>query len=75
MIRALADFELVRVLPPSVFWPRPKVDSAVIAITPSPEKRALIGDLPLVPLSVVRQLFLHPARTFAESSTASIATP
>jgi 16S rRNA (adenine1518-N6/adenine1519-N6)-dimethyltransferase len=58
MIRALADFELVRVLPPSVFWPRPKVDSAVIAITPNPEKRALIPDLAWFH-SVVRQLFLH----------------
>ena len=58
MIRALADFELVRVLPPTVFWPRPKVDSAVIAITPNAARRALIPDLPWFH-TVVRQLFLH----------------
>ena len=48
----------MRVLPPSVFWPRPKVDSAVIAITPDPAKRAAIGDLPWFH-QVVRQIFLH----------------
>ena len=45
IVQALADCSIVRVLPPSVFWPRPKVDSAVIAITPDPAKRAAIGDL------------------------------
>jgi 16S rRNA (adenine1518-N6/adenine1519-N6)-dimethyltransferase len=58
MVQALADFELVRVLPPSVFWPRPKVDSAVVAITPDPSKRAAIGDLPWFH-EVVRRVFLH----------------
>ena len=34
VVQALADVSLVRVLPPSVFWPRPKVESAVVAIRP-----------------------------------------
>ena len=38
VVQALADVALVRALPPNVFWPRPKVDSAVVAIRPSPEK-------------------------------------
>lgn len=58
LIQALAEVELVRVLPPSVFWPRPKVDSAIVAITPDPAKRAAIGDLPWFH-SVVRRVFLH----------------
>ena len=29
-----------RALPPSVFWPRPKVDSAVVAIRPDAARRA-----------------------------------
>jgi 16S rRNA (adenine1518-N6/adenine1519-N6)-dimethyltransferase len=58
LVQALADVELVRTLPPSVFWPRPKVESAVIAIEPSPEKRAAIGDVPWFH-SVVRRVFLH----------------
>ena len=34
VVQALADVSLVRALPPSVFWPRPKVESAVVAIGP-----------------------------------------
>jgi 16S rRNA (adenine1518-N6/adenine1519-N6)-dimethyltransferase len=58
LVQALADVEVVRVLPPSVFWPRPNVDSAVVAITPDPSKRSLISDLPWFH-SVVRRVFLH----------------
>jgi 16S rRNA (adenine1518-N6/adenine1519-N6)-dimethyltransferase len=58
LIRALADIELVRVLPPSVFWPRPAVESAVIAITPNAEKRNAVGDVAWFH-SVVRRVFLH----------------
>ena len=31
LVQALADCTVVRTLPPTVFWPRPKVDSAVVA--------------------------------------------
>jgi 16S rRNA (adenine1518-N6/adenine1519-N6)-dimethyltransferase len=58
LIQALADCTIVRTLPPSVFWPRPKVDSAIVAITPMAEKRAVIADLPWFH-QVVRQVFLH----------------
>lgn len=57
IVQALADVELVRVLPPKVFWPRPKVDSAIVKIVPSPAKRALIPDLPWFHF-VVREVFL-----------------
>lgn len=58
LIHALADFTLVRTLPPSVFWPRPRVDSAVVVIAPSVAKRAQISDLPWFH-QVVRTVFLH----------------
>lgn len=58
LVQALADFTLVRVLPPSVFWPRPRVDSAVVMITPSATKRADVMDLPWFH-QVVRAVFLH----------------
>ena len=58
LVQALADAEIVRVLPPTVFWPRPKVESAVIAITPNAEKRAAIDDVAWFH-AVVRQVFLH----------------
>jgi 16S rRNA (adenine1518-N6/adenine1519-N6)-dimethyltransferase len=58
LVQALADCTIVRTLPPTVFWPRPKVDSAVVLIVPEAEKRAVIGDLPWFH-HVVRQVFLH----------------
>lgn len=58
LIQALADFTLVRTLPPSVFWPRPRVDSAVVLIAPDAAKRTQIGDLPWFH-HVVRMVFLH----------------
>jgi 16S rRNA (adenine1518-N6/adenine1519-N6)-dimethyltransferase len=58
MIQALTDVEVVRTLSPKVFWPRPKVDSAVVKIVPSASKRAAIPDLPWFH-AVVRRIFLH----------------
>jgi 16S rRNA (adenine1518-N6/adenine1519-N6)-dimethyltransferase len=58
LVQALADCEIVRTLPPTVFWPRPKVDSAIVLIVPQPEKRAAITDIPWFH-QVVRQVFLH----------------
>lgn len=58
LIQALAGIEIARVLPPSVFWPRPKVDSAVVVIRPDPAKRAAVGDLDWFH-RLVREVFLH----------------
>lgn len=44
-VQSLADVEIVRRMPPSAFWPRPKVDSAIIRIAPSAARRARIPDL------------------------------
>ncbi len=56
--QALADVTLVRTLPPSVFWPRPKVDSAVVMLVPDPAKREAVGDVDWFH-AVVRSVFLH----------------
>ena len=58
VVQALADVSIVRALPPSVFWPRPKVDSAVVAIRPDPRKRASVVDVAGFH-TLVRRLFLH----------------
>lgn len=58
LVQALADVEIVRTLPPTVFWPRPKVDSAIVDIRPNAEKRAEISDVPWFH-QVVRRVFLH----------------
>jgi 16S rRNA (adenine1518-N6/adenine1519-N6)-dimethyltransferase len=55
LVQALADVELVRRLGPNVFFPRPKVDSAIVLIRPSPAKRAAV---------VARLGDVHRLRTF-----------
>ena len=50
--------EIVRILNNKVFWPRPKVESAIIRIEFDPEKRARIPDLPYFH-TFVRSLFFH----------------
>ncbi|MGL4593610.1 MAG: 16S rRNA (adenine(1518)-N(6)/adenine(1519)-N(6))-dimethyltransferase RsmA [Thermoguttaceae bacterium] len=37
--------ELIRIMPPTVFWPRPKVDSAIIRLTLDEARRGKIPDL------------------------------
>jgi 16S rRNA (adenine1518-N6/adenine1519-N6)-dimethyltransferase len=57
-VQAICDVEMVRVLPPGVFWPAPKVDSAIMRIRPRPEKRRAITDLPFFH-QFTRSLFFH----------------
>jgi 16S rRNA (adenine1518-N6/adenine1519-N6)-dimethyltransferase len=45
LVQALAEVEILRRLGPSVFWPRPKVWSAMVRIRPSRARRARIADL------------------------------
>jgi 16S rRNA (adenine1518-N6/adenine1519-N6)-dimethyltransferase len=58
VIQALADVSIERLLPPTVFWPRPQVDSAVVTVRPSAQKRAAVGDVAWFH-EVVRRSFLH----------------
>jgi 16S rRNA (adenine1518-N6/adenine1519-N6)-dimethyltransferase len=57
-MQALCDIQIVRVLPPQVFWPKPKVHSAIVHIVPNPAKRERIPDLTFFH-DFVRSLFLH----------------
>ncbi len=58
LVQALADVELLRRVPPSAFWPRPQVDSAIVRIVPSAEKRARIAD-PQSFRYFLRDLYAH----------------
>lgn len=58
VLQALADVSIVRSLPPSVFWPRPQVDSAVVAVRPNATKRIAVGDVAWFH-EIVRRLFFH----------------
>jgi 16S rRNA (adenine1518-N6/adenine1519-N6)-dimethyltransferase len=57
-IQSQCTAELVRLLPPSVFWPTPKVSSAIIRLTVDPDKRSAIGDLSYFH-QITKALFLH----------------
>ncbi len=49
---------LVRTLPPSVFWPRPAVESAIVRLDLEPERRATIEDRARFH-TFVRDIFCH----------------
>ena len=57
-IQSQCSAELVRALPPSVFWPVPKVTSAIIRLTVDPARRAAIGDLAYFH-QFIKSLFFH----------------
>ena len=62
-IQSQARVEVVRVLAPSVFWPRPKVHSAILNIDIDYERRARITDLKFFH-DFVRSLFFHRRKFF-----------
>jgi len=68
-VQSQCEVEIVRILPPTVFWPKPKVHSAILHIVPKPELRARIPDLPFFH-TFVRSMFFH-RRKFLRSVIAS----
>jgi 16S rRNA (adenine1518-N6/adenine1519-N6)-dimethyltransferase len=57
-IQSQCTAEIVRLLPPSVFWPAPKVTSAILQIVVDPERRARIKNLQYFH-NITKALFLH----------------
>ena len=57
-VQSLCHAEIIRVMPPTVFWPRPKVNSAIIRIKPDDAMRARIPDLEFYHQHV-RAMFFH----------------
>jgi 16S rRNA (adenine1518-N6/adenine1519-N6)-dimethyltransferase len=45
LVQSLADVEVLRKLAPTVFWPRPQVESGIVRIIPNAEKRARVADV------------------------------
>jgi 16S rRNA (adenine1518-N6/adenine1519-N6)-dimethyltransferase len=58
MVQSLADTEVLRKLAPTVFWPKPQVDSGIVKIVPNAEKRKLIPDVPRF-RNFLRDLYSH----------------
>ena len=57
-MQAICDAKILRIMPPSVFWPRPKVDSAIVQVVFNPAKRAKIANLRYFH-QFVRAIFFH----------------
>ncbi len=70
LVQSLADVTLVRRLAPSVFWPRPQVDSAIVMIQPDPDKRAHVGDV-LGFRSFLRDLYVHKRKNLRQALVGS----
>jgi 16S rRNA (adenine1518-N6/adenine1519-N6)-dimethyltransferase len=58
LMQSIADVELLRTLPPSVFWPRPLVASAIVRIRPNPAKHAGVADVQRF-RNFLRDLYSH----------------
>ncbi|MCH2115545.1 MAG: 16S rRNA (adenine(1518)-N(6)/adenine(1519)-N(6))-dimethyltransferase RsmA [Pirellulales bacterium] len=57
-LQCQADTEVVRVMAPTVFWPAPKVESAIVRIVVATERRARVPDLCYFH-KFVKTLFIH----------------
>lgn len=68
-VQSVCDAEIVRIMAPSVFWPRPKVDSAIIHIQSVEAKRAAVGNLRFFH-QFARAMFFH-RRKFLRSELLS----
>jgi 16S rRNA (adenine1518-N6/adenine1519-N6)-dimethyltransferase len=58
LIQSVADVQIVRRLPPSVFWPRPQVSSAIVLIRPDAAKRKQVGNVARF-RHFLRDLYVH----------------
>jgi 16S rRNA (adenine1518-N6/adenine1519-N6)-dimethyltransferase len=58
LVQSLAEVELIRMLPPAVFWPRPQVASAIVRVRPDATKRAHVGDVHRF-RNFLRDLYVH----------------
>ena len=66
LVQGVADVEVVRKVLPSNFYPRPKVDSAIVKITPNAEKRAKVGDVPRF-RAFLRDLYVHRRKNLRQA--------
>lgn len=71
LVQSLAEVSVVRRLPPTVFWPKPKVESAIVLIRPDAGRRAQVPD-PLRFRSFLRELYTHRRKNMRAALTAVV---
>ena len=62
LMQATGEVKFLKKLPPNVFWPAPKVDSAMVEFVRSPEKIAMIKDMQTLK-EVIALLMGHRRKT------------
>ncbi len=77
LIQSLADCRILRRVPPTVFHPKPKVDSAILEILPNREKQAYLCNFLSTTVSAkdgpnrfrmfLRDLFLHRRKSLRQA--------
>lgn len=70
-MQAQAETEIVRIMSPKVFWPAPKVESAIVRIVIDDQRRAAIPDLKYFH-QFVKSLFLHRRKFLRANVVASM---
>jgi 16S rRNA (adenine1518-N6/adenine1519-N6)-dimethyltransferase len=68
LLQSVAHAEVVRKLAPTVFWPRPLVDSAIVRIVPDAAKREQVGDVPGF-RAFLRDLYVHKRKSLRAALT------
>jgi 16S rRNA (adenine1518-N6/adenine1519-N6)-dimethyltransferase len=66
LVQSVADVEVVRKVLPSNFYPRPKVDSAIVLIKPNSHKRAQVGDVAKFRV-FLRDLYVHRRKNLRQA--------
>jgi 16S rRNA (adenine1518-N6/adenine1519-N6)-dimethyltransferase len=66
LMQSLSDVSIVRKVLPTNFFPKPKVDSAIILIKPNPAKRAKVGDVPRF-RAFLRDLYVHRRKNLRQA--------
>jgi 16S rRNA (adenine1518-N6/adenine1519-N6)-dimethyltransferase len=66
LVQSVADVEVIRKVLPTNFFPRPKVDSAIVMIRPNPEKRAKVGDVVKF-RHFLRDLYVHRRKNLRQA--------
>jgi 16S rRNA (adenine1518-N6/adenine1519-N6)-dimethyltransferase len=66
LVQSLARVQIVRRLAPSVFWPRPKVDSAIVMIRPDLELRKNVPDAKRF-RAFLRDLYTHRRKNLRQA--------
>ncbi len=71
LVQSLADVEIIRKVLPANFYPKPKVDSAIVLIRPDPAKRALVGDV-VKWRHFLRDLYTHRRKNLRQALSAGV---